>query len=76
MRIKFVAGNWKMNGNLATNQALLQALVPALSRTAGVKSAVCAPFPYLAHVQQSLSGSGIGWGAQNVSQFDRGAYTG
>ena len=27
MRIKFVAGNWKMNGNMATNQALLQALV-------------------------------------------------
>src|SRR5687767_11399978 len=76
MRIKFVAGNWKMNGNLATNQALLQALVPALSRVTGVKCAICAPYPYLAHVQQLLSGSGIGWGAQNVSQFDSGAYTG
>jgi triosephosphate isomerase len=76
MRIKFVAGNWKMNGNLATNQALLQALVDGLSRVAGVKCAVCAPFPYLAQVQQSLSGSGIAWGAQNVSQFDSGAYTG
>ena len=76
MRIKFVAGNWKMNGNLATNQALLQALVPALSRVTGVKCAICAPYPYLAHVQQLLSGSGIGWGAQNVSQYDSGAYTG
>ena len=76
MRIKFVAGNWKMNGNLATNQALLQALVPALSRVAGVKCAICAPYPYLAQVQQLLSGSGITWGAQNVSQFDAGAYTG
>jgi triosephosphate isomerase (TIM) len=76
MRIKFVAGNWKMNGNLATNQALLQALVPALSRVTGVKCAICAPYPYLAHVQQLLSGSGIGWGAQNISQFDSGAYTG
>ncbi|MBI3937695.1 MAG: triose-phosphate isomerase, partial [Betaproteobacteria bacterium] len=30
MRRKLVAGNWKMNGSLATNQALLQAIVPAL----------------------------------------------
>ena len=76
MRTKFVAGNWKMNGNLATNQALLQALVEGLARIAGVKCAVCAPFPYLPQVQQALSGSGITWGAQNVSQFDGGAYTG
>ena len=65
-----------MNGNLATNQALLQALVPAVARVAGVKCAICAPYPYLAQVQQLLSGSGIAWGAQNVSQFDDGAYTG
>lgn len=76
MRIKFVAGNWKMNGTLATNQALLQALLPTLSQIAGVKSAICAPYPYLAQVQQFLSGSGLSWGAQNVSQFDAGAYTG
>ena len=65
-----------MNGNLASNQGLLQALADGLSRVAGVKCAVCAPFPYLAQVQQSLSGSGIAWGAQNLSQFDSGAYTG
>ena len=77
MRIKFVAGNWKMNGNLASNQALLQALIPALSLVAGVKCAICAPYPYLAQVQQMLSGaSGIAWGAQDVSRFDTGAYTG
>ena len=76
MRIRFVAGNWKMNGNLATNEALLQALVPALGRVAGVKCAVCVPFPYLAQVQQLLSGSGVALGAQNLSQFDAGAYTG
>ncbi|MEN3353387.1 MAG: triosephosphate isomerase, partial [Betaproteobacteria bacterium] len=76
MRIKLVAGNWKMNGNLATNKPLLQALVPALARVAGVKCAICAPFPYLAQVQQLLSGTGLAWGAQNISQFDAGAYTG
>ncbi len=34
------------------------------------------PFPYLAQVQQSLSGSAVTWGAQNLSEFTKGAYTG
>jgi triosephosphate isomerase (TIM) len=76
MRIKFVAGNWKMNGTLAANQDLLRELVPELARVAGVKCAVCVPFPYLAQVQQLLSGSGVAWGAQDISQYDAGAYTG
>jgi triosephosphate isomerase len=76
MRVKFVAGNWKMNGTLAANQDLLRRLMPDLARIAGVKCAVCVPFPYLAQVQQLLSGSGIAWGAQDISQFDAGAYTG
>ena len=65
-----------MNGNLATNRALLEALIAALARVPGVKCAVCPPYPYLAQVQQLLSGSGIAWGAQNVSHLDSGAYTG
>ena len=76
MRVKLVAGNWKMNGNLASNQALLQALAPALSPLAGVKCVVCAPFTYLFQLQQALRGSSIAWGAQDLCQFDNGAYTG
>jgi len=76
MRIKFVAGNWKMNGTLAANQDLLRKLMPDLALIAGVKCAVCVPFPYLGQVQQLLSGSGVAWGAQDISQFDAGAYTG
>jgi triosephosphate isomerase (TIM) len=76
MRAKLVAGNWKMNGNLASNRALLQQLMPAVAPFAGVKCAVCAPFPYLAQVQHMLRDSGIAWGAQDVCQFDDGPYTG
>ena len=76
MRTKFVAGNWKMNGNLATNRVLLEAVIAASARIPGVKCAVLPPYPYLAQVQQLLSGSGIAWGAQDVSQFAGGAYTG
>ncbi|HEX6003385.1 MAG TPA: triose-phosphate isomerase [Burkholderiales bacterium] len=76
MRGKLVAGNWKMNGSLAFNRALLQALIPAVSSLAEVRCALCVPFPYLAQVSELLKGSGIEWGAQDVCRFENGAYTG
>jgi len=75
MRRKLVAGNWKMHGSLAENEALLSGLLAGMADVkAGV--AVCVPFPYLAQIQVKLSGSPIAWGAQNVSQQPKGAFTG
>jgi len=76
MRSKAVVGNWKLNGSLASNEALLKALLRDISRSSPVACAVCVPAPYLAQVQGMLQGSGIGWGSQDVSRFDKGAYTG
>jgi triosephosphate isomerase (TIM) len=76
MRTKLVAGNWKMNGSLASNQELLQTIIPAQAPLTGTQCAVCVPFPYLAQAQQLLLGSAIGLGAQDVCQFDSGPYTG
>ena len=76
MRQKLVAGNWKMHGSLASNQALLTALVSQLEGLNSMRCAVCVPFPYLAQAQASLTGSRLAWGAQNLSQYDKGAYTG
>jgi triosephosphate isomerase len=73
MRKKLVAGNWKMHGSLAENAALLNAIKPALE---GIEAAVCVPFPYLAQAQAALAGSSIAWGAQNLSEQSKGAYTG
>lgn len=75
MRRTFVAGNWKMHGSLAENEVLLNGLLAGAS---GVKAevAVCVPFPYLAQVQGKLAGSAVAWGAQNMSQHGKGAYTG
>jgi triosephosphate isomerase (TIM) len=73
MRKKLVAGNWKMHGSLAENAALLAAIKPALD---GIEAAVCVPFPYLAQVQGALAGSSIAWGAQNLSEQAKGAFTG
>lgn len=76
MRRKLVAGNWKMHGALAQNIELLDALRGGMAAMASVDCAVCVPFPYLAQVQQKLSGSNVKWGAQDVHQLDKGAYTG
>jgi triosephosphate isomerase (TIM) len=73
MRKNLVAGNWKMNGSLVENAALLAGVKTAL---AGIEAAVCVPFPYLAQAQSVLAGSSIAWGAQNLSEQARGPYTG
>ena len=76
MRQKFVAGNWKMNGGLATNQQLLQEVVSGVGAMRGVAVAVCVPFPYLAQAQAALTGGPLAWGAQNLSEKASGAFTG
>src|SRR3989338_2798557 len=76
MRRKLVAGNWKMHGTLAQNAVLLDAVRDGMSQITGVDCEVCVPFPYLAQAQQKLSGSSVKWGAQNVHQLDKCAYTG
>lgn len=76
MRRKLVAGNWKMHGTLVQNAILLDAVRGGMVAMPGVDCVVCVPFPYLAQTQQKLSGSNVKWGAQDVHQLDKGAYTG
>jgi triosephosphate isomerase len=73
---KLVAGNWKMNGSLAANAALLDALRVHLTKPAACDVALCVPAPYLAQVQALVQGSGMVLGAQDVSAYESGAYTG
>jgi triosephosphate isomerase len=76
MKKKLIAGNWKMNGSLSANQALVEALMAGIGApSCGV--AVCVPAPYLAQIQGLLASSrAIDLGAQDVSQHEAGAYTG
>lgn len=62
-----------MNGGLASNAMLLRAISAGVP---GVEVAVMAPFPYLPQCEQALGGGPVGWGAQDVSEHDAGAYTG
>jgi triosephosphate isomerase (TIM) len=80
---KLIAGNWKMNGSLAANQALIEAIVAGVGAPA-CDVAVCVPAPYLAQVhtlfsaraQQNTAPSAISLGAQDISVHASGAYTG
>ncbi len=76
MRRKLVAGNWKMNGSLASNADLLEGIKAELGRP-DCDVAVCVPAPYLAQCQAMLAlHGGIALGAQDVSIHESGAYTG
>jgi triosephosphate isomerase len=75
MKKKLIAGNWKMNGNLAANDALVRALISGMG-DAACTVAVCVPAPYLAQVQMLRSGSTLELGAQDVSEHEQGAFTG
>ena len=72
---KRIFGNWKMNGSLAANAALLDLLKQGLGH-ASCEIAVCAPTPYLAQLQSLLSGSAVAIGAQDLSVHASGAFTG
>jgi len=72
---KLIVGNWKMNGSLSSNQALLDELKAGLGAVR-CRASVCVPAPYLAQVQLLLAGTPIALGAQDVSVHAQGAYTG
>ena len=79
MKQKLIAGNWKMNGSLAANDALLHGVQHGLAQALNGKKAqvaVCVPAAYFAQVQQRVAGSGIDVGSQDLSAHEQGAYTG
>jgi len=75
MSKKLIAGNWKMNGGLAANEALVRAMLAGIGQPQA-EVALCVPAPYLAQLQSLLQGSAIAWGSQDVSEHEQGAYTG
>lgn len=76
MRMKLVAGNWKMHGEIEQNRELLNMIVSGTTGMERATCAVCVPYPYLSQAQSLLKNTHISWGAQNISQHDKGAYTG
>lgn len=75
MRKKLVAGNWKMHGSLQKNEALLERIKSGVSGL-GCEVLIFPPYPYLSQLQSALLGSAVKWGAQSVSEYEAGAFTG
>jgi triosephosphate isomerase len=71
-----MAGNWKMNKNIAEAKALAAAIRDAVNDVDGVDRVVCPPFVDLPAVAEALAGSDIKVGAQNMHWAANGAYTG
>jgi len=77
VRDRFVAGNWKMNGNGAEARALARAVsAGAEALPEGVRVAVMPPFVYLAAVREALGDGRVQLGAQDVYCEPNGAFTG
>lgn len=76
MRNRFVIGNWKLNGDLGSNAILLAAIQQGVVKKPERFCGVCVPFVYLAQVRNALVDGEIGWGAQDVSRYVAGAFTG
>ena len=79
-RLPLMAGNWKMHENHLEAIALVQKLAFTLTAKDldAVEVAVLPPFTALRSVQTLIDGDklGISYGAQDLSPFDSGAYTG
>jgi triosephosphate isomerase (TIM) len=79
-RVPLVLGNWKMNLNhleaIALTQKIAYSLPPEV--IGAVEVAVLPPFVDLRSVQTLIDGErlALGYGAQDVSPFPSGAYTG
>lgn len=72
MREKLVAGNWKMNTNI---DEAINLLVDINNRLDEEKAVICVPFTHIS-VAMEIAGDNISIGAQNVSEYESGAYTG
>ena len=74
MRKPLVMGNWKMNGGLSLVKEIAETFHDA--KPSAVEVGVCPPAPFITAVKQALQGTGVLCGAQNVSEHEKGAYTG
>ncbi len=79
MRKHIVAGNWKMNCTFTEADELIDSIMGALEKEELARDTqliVCPPFPYLEMATDYANDSYFMVGAQNVSDQEKGAYTG
>ena len=67
MRQPLVAGNWKMNGSLASIKTLIEGIKAGLATVTTAELAVCPPYVYIPQVAALLKGTSVALGAQDVN---------
>lgn len=76
-RKKVIAGNWKMNNNLAESVKLVNELKEKLAaESVNCDVIICPPFISLNEVSKLVEGTQIKLGAQNMYFAENGAFTG
>ncbi|MBL8020080.1 MAG: triose-phosphate isomerase [Leptospirales bacterium] len=76
MRKKLIAGNWKMFKKLGESQALAREIAAAAGSHGKVELLVCPTYTSLASVAETLKGSPVKVGAQDLHWEEQGAFTG
>ena len=77
MRQQLVVGNWKMNGSSQQIAELVGGITAGFADLQNqVQVGVSPPFVYLSQARELLKESAVLLGAQDVSQYSSGAYTG
>ena len=65
-----------MNGSTAANAELVAGIIDGIPAGSGFSLLVCPPFPYVGAIAAQAEGSAVRVGAQNVSEHEKGAFTG
>jgi triosephosphate isomerase (TIM) len=77
MRVKVIAGNWKMNNDINESRNLISKLIAGLKNSnTTCEVIICPPFTSLSEASLMIKGSIIKLGAQNFHQEEKGAFTG
>jgi triosephosphate isomerase len=77
MRRKIVGSSWKMHINTRAEVDLFAHKIIGLTQDVNdIEMFIFPTFPLIDHLSKILTGSRIGWGAQNMCFVDYGAYTG
>jgi len=75
-RLTLIAGNWKMHKTIPESLALISELKNACAGIGGREILVCPPLTSLWPVSESIKGSNLKLGAQNLHWEKEGAFTG
>lgn len=75
-RKTIIAGNWKMNNVASDVKPFLDELKTAMPKTRGCDTVLCVPAPLIPAMLKVARDARIAVGGQDVSRFEKGAYTG